>query len=100
MLSISDAIANSKSSAELLKGLRIEGSANVAVWTQTGSPCADDKTCWESAWKSFEVGEKMQVIMPGKKGVSYYWTRYRVYGFVILGVLLFVFLWYVYRKLA
>ena len=100
MLSISDAIANSKSSAELLKGLRIEGSANVAVWTQTGAPCVDDKTYWESAWKNFEVGEKMQVIMPGKKGVSYYWTRYRVYGFVILGVLLFVFLWYVYRKLA
>lgn len=99
MLSISDSIANSISPTEFLKGLRMEGSANVAVWTQVSSICFDGN-CSGSEWRNFEVGEKMQVVMPGKKGISYYWTKYRVYGFLILGVLLFLFLWYVYRKLT
>lgn len=99
LFAISDALADSKLVNPILESLRIEGSANVAVWI-ANSLATEKDSLLASSWRYFEVGDKMKVITPTKKGFSYYWTRYRIAFFLLAGVLVFVFLWYVYKKLT
>ncbi|MGC8720820.1 MAG: hypothetical protein ACP5TY_12540, partial [Thermodesulforhabdaceae bacterium] len=99
LLALSEALIKPESIRALLSGLNIEGNANVAVWAANrysllyGEPP-------EPSWQVFEIGDKLRVIAPAKKGFLYYWERYRIVFFIFLGVAVFIFLWYVYRKLT
>ncbi len=79
---------------EVLRKLKLVGGANVGV-------CLSDKNYPEEcSWQYFEVGQRMRVIPEGGKDLWYYWIRYRIYAFVLLGIMVFLFLWYVYRRLT
>lgn len=99
LLALSEALIKPELIRALLSGLNIEGNANVAVWAANryslfyGEPP-------EPSWQVFEIGDKLRVIAPAKKGFLYYWERYRIVFFIFLGVAVFLFLWYVYRKLT
>ncbi|MCX7822742.1 MAG: cellulose biosynthesis cyclic di-GMP-binding regulatory protein BcsB [Syntrophobacterales bacterium] len=99
LLALSESLSRPEFVDTLLDELRIEGSANVAMWT-TGYPLFGKEGIQRSGWQVFEVGDKLMVVTPGKKGFSYYWARYRIVLFGFMAVLVFFFLWYVYKKLT
>ncbi len=51
-------------------------------------------------WQAMEVGKKFRVLYPDSKGISYYWVRYRLIIFIVMGALLLAFLLYTYHRLA
>lgn len=100
LFAISDSLVDSETAGILVEDLRIEGSANAAVRIVSGDLSSDKLATLGAPWRFFEIGEKMKVITPTKKGFSYYWARYRIIFFGFMAAGLFVFLWYVYRKLT
>ncbi len=94
IFAVSERIAASELPLKLLDELLIQGGANVALWSEGFSPPS------EIIWQSFQIGNKLKVVTLGKKGFYYYWVRYRIVFFVGLGLIVFLFLWYVYRKLT
>jgi len=63
-------------------------------------PQANIAVMQNDQWQAMEVGKKFRVIYPDQKGLSYYWTRYRLIFFIVMGALLLGFLLYTYHRLA
>ena len=51
-------------------------------------------------WAGMEIGEKLRVIYPGMKGFSFYWAQYRLIVFILFGVFILIFLFFLFHKLA
>ncbi len=51
-------------------------------------------------WYGLEIGQKMRVIYPEAKNFSFYMSKYRLFIFIFLGVVIFLLLFFLFHKLA
>ncbi len=66
----------------------------------SGHPRANVGIIHQKQWYALEVGKKFRVVYPDKRGLEYYWTRYRIILFIVFGAAAMVFFFYLYHRLA
>ncbi len=66
----------------------------------SSNPRANVAVIHNDQWQAMEVGKKFRVVYPDRRSISYYWIRYRLIIFVVIGAALLGFLLYIYHRLA